>query len=425
MTDRDTLRQRVTEAIEAYCDAAHDFSFEESDPTVRLHEPTFSADEINAALDCMLTTQITMGEKVKAFEKAFCAPYGHGNAVMVNSGSSANLLAIAALANRDAEDALSHGDEVIVPALSWSTTVWPLIQMGLVPVVVDIDPQTLNIDPNELEAAIGPKTRGVMIVHVYGNPCDMESIVSICEHHSLMLIEDCCEALGTTYRGAPVGAFGRAGTFSFYFSHHMTTLEGGMTIARDKRDAELMRILRAHGWIREVEDRQPWIDRYPDIHPRFLFVNLGYNLRATELQGAMGLVQLPKLSDYVKTRRENAEWLGRRLSNHADQLHCQTETPDGAHSWFGFPITIAESAPFGVEDIMTSLGANAIETRPIICGNIARQPGLKMYPHRVHGDLRHASAVMDRAFSFGNHQHIDDAARAHIADSIDSFVKAN
>ena len=264
-----------------------------------------------------------------------------------------------------------------------------------------------------------------MIVHVYGNPCDMESIGSICERHSLILIEDCCEALGATYRGAPVGSFGRAGTFSFYFSHHMTTLEGGITVAHDKSDAELMRILRAHGWIREVEDHQPWIDRYPDIHPRFLFVNLGYNLRATELQGAMGLVQLPKLGDYVKTRRKNAEWLSRRLAKHAEHLHCQTETQEGAHSWFGFPITIAESAPFGVDDITAELGIDGIETRPIICGNIARQPGLKMYPHRTRGDLRHASAVMDRGFSFGNHQHIDDAARAHIAGSIDSFMKAN
>ena len=423
MSEREKLKRKVFEAVEAYCAEAHDFSFDDSDPIVRLHEPTFSADEINAALDCMLTTQVTMGTKVKSFEKAFCRPYRHENGVMSNSGSSANLLAIAALANPDAADHLKPGDEVIVPALSWSTTVWPLVQMGLTPVIVDIDPKTLNIDPNALEAAIGPKTRGAMIVHVYGNPCDMDAICAICERHGLILIEDCCEALGATFKGTPVGAFGRTGSFSFYFSHHMTTLEGGMTVSRHTEDAELMRILRAHGWIREVDDQDHWRKRYPHIHPRFLFVNLGYNLRATELQGAMGLVQLPKLDGYVSTRRTNAASLSKRMQRHTDLLQLQSETVGGYHSWFGFPITISSDAPFGVEEIMSALGKKGIETRPIICGNIARQPGLQMYPHRVHGDLAHSDTVMQRGFSFGNHQDIDATARDYIADAIDEFLE--
>lgn len=425
MADQETLRQNVTAAIEAYCDAAHDFSFDSDNPFIRLHEPTFSADEINAALDCLLSTRVTMGARVKAFEREFAAPFQHQNSVMVNSGSSANLLAVAALANQEASEALRPGDEVIVPALSWSTTVWPLIQMGLIPVVVDIDPETLNIDPNEIEAAIGPKTRAIMIVHVYGNPCDIAAIQDICERRSLILIEDCCEALGAEYDGRPVGGFGRAGTFSFYFSHHMTTLEGGITIAARKEDAELMRILRAHGWIREVEDAKPWTTRYPDINPRFLFVNLGYNLRATELQGAIGSVQLPKLATYVATRRQNAHWLTERLADHADILSCQSETLNGRHSWFGFPMTISESAPFAVNDIMTELGKAGIETRPIICGNIARQPGLQLYPHRTHGDLHHASAVMERGFSIGNHQDIDVGGREYLANAIASFLTSD
>ena len=424
MDYREKLKRKVFEAVDAYCTAAHDFSFNSDSPVVRLHEPTFSADEINAALDCMLTTRVTMGAKVKKFEKAFCVPYDHGNGVMSNSGSSANLLAVAALANPDTREGLKPGDEIIVPALSWSTTIWPLVQLGLIPVVVDIDPETLNINPNEIEAAIGPKTRGLMIVHVYGNPCDMNAIGAVCERHELILLEDCCEALGATYDYMPVGSFGRFGTFSFYFSHHITTLEGGMTIARNKEDAELMRILRAHGWIREVEDQPRWRARYPDIHPRFLFVNVGYNLRATELQGAMGLVQLPKLDSYVETRRANAEWLCNRFGRHADLLQCQKETVGGNHSWFGFPITIAPEAPFRVEELMSALSERGIETRPIICGNIARQPGLKMYPHRIQGDLAHSDAVMKRGFSFGNHQDIDAAAQEHLASSIDEFIEA-
>ena len=256
MNNRDELRQQISEAIRTYCEAEHNYVFSASDPIVRLHEPTFSAEEIDAALDCLLTTRVTMGQKVKTFEVAFSASGPFGPGVMVNSGSSANLLAIAALANPEARDALQPGDEVIVPALSWSTTVWPLIQLGLVPVVVDIDPATLNIDPNEIEAAITEKTRGVMIVHVYGNPCDLEAILDICNRHSLILVEDCCEALGAKYDDKAVGSFGRMGTYSFYFSHHITTLEGGITVAQTQDDAELMRILRAHGWIREVEDQK-------------------------------------------------------------------------------------------------------------------------------------------------------------------------
>lgn len=423
MATREQLLKQVHDSVAAYCQAQHDFAFKSGAPIVRLHEPTFGPEEINAALDCMLTTNVTMGAKVKAFERQFSDKYGWKNGVMVNSGSSANLLAVAALANPETEDALKPGDEVIVPALSWSTTVWPLVQCGLVPVIVDIDPATLNIDPKEIERAIGPKTRGVMIVPVYGNPCDMDAIVEICRRRSLTLIEDCCEALGAFYDGKPVGKFGRVGTFSFYFSHHMTTLEGGICVTDDFDYAETMRILRAHGWIREVEDKERWIKRYPEIHPRFLFVNSGYNLRATELQGAMGSVQLPKLDGYIERRRENAVWLRRALGQYGAVLDFQEETPKGKHSWFGFAITVRENAPFKVQELMNALEAAHVETRPVICGNIARQPAMKLYPHRVVGDLRHASAVMDRGFSFGIHQDVDGAARDYIAEQFRHFLK--
>lgn len=420
---REELLQRVRDSVAAYCRANHDFAFDKGAPIVRLHEPTFGADEINAALECLLTTQVTMGAKVRNFEREFGEKYGWSNAVMVNSGSSANLLAVAAVANPETAGGLRPGDEVIVPALSWSTTVWPLIQCGLVPVIVDIDPATLNIDPNEIERAIGPKTRGVMIVPVYGNPCDMDAIMAICAKRGLTLIEDCCEALGARYGGKPVGTFGRVATFSFYYSHHITTLEGGICVTNDFELAEMMRILRAHGWIREVEDKARWTTRYPDIHPRFLFVNVGYNLRATELQGAMGSVQLPKLDEFIRLRRENARWYRRALAQFGDMFEFQEETPKGEHSWFGFPITVRETAPFPVADLMAALEAAHVETRPIICGNIARQPGMKLYPHRVVGDLAQASRVMDRSFSFGIHQSVDDAAREYVSGHIRQFLK--
>jgi CDP-6-deoxy-D-xylo-4-hexulose-3-dehydrase len=184
-----------------------------------------------------------------------------------------------------------------------------------------------------------------------------------------------------------------------------------------------MRILRAHGWIREVEDKEHWAKRYPEIHPRFLFVNLGYNLRATELQGAMGSVQLPKLDHYIEQRRENAAWFRRALAQYGSVFDFQEETPKGRHSWFGFPITVRENAPFKVQELMAALDAAKVETRPIICGNIARQPAMQLYPHRVVGDLRHASAVMDRGFSFGIHQAVDDGARDYVAEQFRGFLK--
>ena len=423
MTDSQTLLATIHANVEAYCAQAHGAEFDPGKPIVRLHEPTFGASEINAALDCLLTTHVTMGPKVRAFERAFADEFGWKHGVMNNSGSSANLLAVAALANPATKEGLKPGDEVIVPALSWSTTVWPLIQCGLVPVIVDIDPTTFNIDPAQIEKAIGPKTRGVMIVPVYGNPCDMDSIVDICRRHSLELIEDCCEALGARYDGKPVGKFGRVGTFSFYYSHHMTTLEGGICVTDEFELSELMRILRAHGWVREVEDQQKWYDAYPEFDRRFLFVNVGYNLRATELQGAMGIVQLPKLAGFVETRRENAAWFRRELAQFEDLFDFQEETPKGYHSWFGFTIRLKSKAPFSVTELTRHLNAAHIETRPIIAGNIARQPAFKLYEHRTVGDMKHANAVMDRAFSFGNHQAIDSGARDYVTSQIRAFIR--
>ncbi|MDB5405686.1 MAG: putative aminotransferase [Rhodospirillales bacterium] len=422
MSDREKLLNDVKRSVAAYCEAFHDFGFKPNDPIVRLHEPTFGAEEINAAVEVLLSTRVTMGPKVKSFEREFADKFGFRHGVMNNSGSSANLLAIAALSNIKTRGHLRPGDEVIVPALSWSTTIAPLIQYGLVPVIVDIDPVTLNIDPNEIERAIGPKTRGVMLVHVYGNVCDMAAITDICRRHELVLIEDCCEALDAWYDGRPVGKFGSIGTFSFYFSHHMTTLEGGICVTDDLELAEMMRILRAHGWLREVEKPEPYLAENGDVDPRFLFVNLGYNLRATELQGVFGSVQLPKLRSYVDARRANTAGFQQSLSRWSDLIDFQQETPGARSSCFGFPITLKDSAPFTTADLSRHLNAAKIETRPIICGNVALQPVMKLYEHRVVGDLKHSTRVMRRGMSFANHQAVDGAARDYVCGEISKFM---
>jgi CDP-6-deoxy-D-xylo-4-hexulose-3-dehydrase len=396
--------------------------FDPKRPSVKLHEATYGDAEIAAFLDCLLRTEVTMGPRVRRFEEEFARKFGHAHAVMVNSGSSANLLAVSALSNPLVRDAWKPGDEVIVPALCWSTTVWPLIQHGLVPVVVDADPETLNLDPNEVERAIGPKTRGIMPVHIYGNPCDMDALMPIVRKRGLVLLEDTCESLGASWRGKAAGSFGRAGTFSFYYSHHITTLEGGMVVTDDHDLAEALRVLRAHGWVREMKDPKRHLAENPEIHPKFLFVNLGYNLRPTEPQGAMGSIQLRKLDRFIRIRTANRRYWEKDLADLATLFQFQKETPGGTSSWFGNPMRVRAGAPFEARDVMAFLGSRGIETRPLNAGNIAAQPALRHFPHRVVGDLRHASAIMRDGFTWGNHQHVDARARRYVADTLREFV---
>jgi CDP-6-deoxy-D-xylo-4-hexulose-3-dehydrase len=396
--------------------------FDPARPVVKLHEATYDAEEIWEFLQCLLATEVTMGPRVKRFEQDFAKRFGHGHAVMVNSGSSANLLAVAGLANHATTGRLKPGDEVIVPALCWSTTVWPLIQHQLVPVIVDADPRTLNIDPTEVQKAIGPRTRAIMPVPIYGNPCDMDALLAIAKKHDLTIIEDSCESLGATYQGRHVGSFGRVGTFSFYYSHHITTLEGGMVVTDDFELAETMRALRAHGWVREMDQPKKYLDTYPEIHPKFLFVNLGYNLRATEPQGAMGSLQLRKLDRFIKVRRDNAEHWLRVLAPLGDLFEFVAVTPKASSSWFGFPMHVKPGAPFTSGDLMSYLQARGIEMRPLNAGNIAAQPAIRPYPHRVVGDLARVNQIWKNGFTFGNHQHVDPGARDYITATLSTFV---
>jgi CDP-6-deoxy-D-xylo-4-hexulose-3-dehydrase len=421
---RTLLRSRLRQALRDCCDLELDFRFDPARPVVRLHEPTYGLPEVWEVADSLLTTRITMGRKVFDFERRFRRRFGAAHAVMVNSGSSANLLAVAALANPVTGDRLSPGDEVIVPALCWSTSVWPLIQHQLVPVVVDMDPATLNMDPGEVERAIGPRTRGLLTVPIYGNPCAMDHLMKIVDRRGLVLIEDCCESLGATFGGRPVGSFGRAGTFSFYFSHHITTMEGGMCVTGDDELSETMRVLRAHGWVRDTLDPGRYARRHPGFHPRFLFTNLGYNLRPTELAGGFGVRQLARFSRFLKIRRDNASYWRRALAPYAAVLRPQAETAGGRSTWFGFPLTVQRGAPFTRDEITAFLESRGIETRPLSAGNIAAQPGLKLYPHRVVGDLAHASHSLASSFTWGNHQEVDTRARGYVALAVREFLAA-
>ena len=406
--------------VELYCKGYHKFEFDPSNPVVRLHEPTIGADEINAAIDVMLSTKVTQGPLVRQFEQTFTRNHHLRFGVACNSGSSANLLIIAALC---AKGLLKRGDEVIISALSWSTTAWPLIQHGLIPILVDCDAETFNIRPDDVERAVTDKTRAIMPVHVYGNPCDMDQLTEIRRKHQLLLIEDCCEAMGAKYKGRDVGSFGEAASFSFYLSHHITTLEGGIACAGYFDLAEQMRIMRAHGWIRDCDEKASYTVQHPDFDPRFLFVDAGYNLRMTEVSAAIGLKQLPKLEGYVALRRANNEAYRDELSKYPF-FRFQRETDGGKSSCFDLAVVL-HNAPFSVGRLCAYLADHHIETRPVICGNLAEQPAMQKYEHRCVGDLSAASNILRNAFSLGNHHFIDANARKYVCGKIDEFVRQN
>lgn len=374
---------------------------------IKLHEPTFDEEEVAAAVEVLRSKNVTQGEKVKEFEKSFW-PQGH--AIACNSGSSANLLAISAL---KASGRLKDGDEVIVSALSWSTTVFPLIQHNLIPVIVDCEPDTLNIDMKQVAKAIGPKTEAIMPVHVYGNPCDMTTLWNLSGYYGLAIIEDCCESMGAEYDGSSVGTLSDVATFSFYFSHHITTLEGGMVVTNNDELADLLRIQRSHGWLRDSDREVPdGMDR------KFCFVELGYNFRLTEVQAAIGLCQLPKLDGIIARRRAAHSAYVKALS-HIPYLRFQRD--NGKSSCFGFSIVL-DHAPFTVNELRQHLERRGIETRPIICGNIAKQPVMAKYEHRVYGYLKNATDVMVNGFSIGVHQDVTQEQVYYVAETMNEFV---
>lgn len=419
------LLQKMHALIKEYCDENYHFTFNPNQPAVRLHEPTFADQEIFSALKTLLSTYVTMGKEVELFERQASQLFNFKYGVMNNSGSSANLLAIAAITRDSVSDYLQPGDEVIVPALTWSTTIWPLIQYQLVPVFVDCDIETFNMVPEHVEAAIGPKTRGIMPVHIYGNPCDMDAITAITKKHNLQMIEDCCESMGATYHGKAIGYHGRIATFSYYYSHHITTLEGGICHTDEFQLMELMRMLRSHGWHRHCEEKEKYSQQYAEFDPRFLFLETGYNLRATEVQAAFGQHQLPKLKGFVEKRREAAHDYLQHLDKYKDYFDFQQETPNAESSWFGFSFILKENVPFTVKALTTFLNEKQIETRPVIAGNMTRHPAMKKLNYRIAGELTQADTVMDRGFAIGCHHAIDEQARNYVIHQIETFLKEN
>lgn len=342
-----------------------------------LSSASYGREEILQALDSLCTFRTTMWEKTRAFERAFASMQGSADAVMLNSGSSADLL-LAFLLVSPPKPRLKPGDEVLIPAVTWPTQIWSCLMAGLKVRLVDVHPATLNVCPDALAAAVGPETRAVFLVHLLGNPCDMDAVRSICERHDLLLIEDCCEALGAKWEGRPVGQFGVGAAFSFFFSHHITTMEGGMVTVPELDDADALRILRAHGWLRNAE-RTTLGSGHDDLDPRYAFVNWGFNVRPTELQAGFGLEQLKKLPGFADARASFSKRFYEAIATFPG-LRGPRVLPKATPSWMALPIVVEQGAGFDRRTLMAHLESQGIETRPIVTGNVARQPATHLFP---------------------------------------------
>ena len=347
-----------------------------------LVEQNFEPAEILAMAEVLLSGQLTMSHRVREFESKFAAYIGSPYAVFVNSGSSANLLAIAVALNPLRKNHLKPGDEVLIPAVCWSTSVWPVIQLGLKPVFVDVDPQTLNIDLASVKAKATSRTRALLMVHILGNSADLGPLLNLAQENQWTVIEDTCESLGSSWNEKKLGTLGDFGTYSFYFSHHMTTGEGGMVVCQTQEDVDLLKCLRAHGWTRELSDRAEVERQHPHVDPRFMFVNVGFNLRPMEIQAALGICQLAKLDSMNASRVENWKNLKAALENHSrwqKQLQFVMAPPSVKPVWFGFPVLVESKITRPLSEILARLSERGVENRPIVSGNFARQPGLELF----------------------------------------------
>ena len=361
--------------------------------------------EYDAIQRVIASGRLTMGPEVQSFEKLFAEYTGSAHCVMVNSGSSANLLMVAALRySKNPAIQIQPGDEVIVPAVSWSTTYYPLYQYGLRIKFVDIDLDTLNYDLEQLASAVTDKTRMIMAVNLLGNPNDFECISQIIGSRSIVLIEDNCESLGAEFGGRQAGTFGIMGSHSAYFSHHISTMEGGMILTSDEELYHILLSLRSHGWTRNLPKQNHVCGTKSDnaFEESFRFILPGYNVRPLEISGAIGLEQMKKLPEIVTARRANAK---RFVEMMAEFPWLRIQREIGRSSWFGFSMVLADDAPLTRETLVELLTCNQIDVRPIVAGNFAKNEVIKWFDYEIHDELPNARAVDANGLFIGNHHY--------------------
>lgn len=368
----------------------------------KLATSTWDELEINAIQDVIKTDKFSMGPKVEEFEKQFAQYFGSKYAVMCSSGSTANLLMTASLFFSK-KSKLKAGDEIIVPAVSWSTTYFPLQQYGLKLKFVDIDLNTLNYNLDDLESAVSSKTKAIMVVNLLGNSNDFNKINEIIENRNIVVIEDNCESMGAKFEDKFCGTHGLMGTFSTFFSHHMATMEGGMVLTDDEEYYHILLCLRAHGWTRNLPDKNHVADKSNVwFEESFRFVLPGYNVRPLEMSGAIGIEQLKKLPSFIKQRRKNAE-IFLRLFKDDKRFLIQKEI--GESSWFGFSLIIMDKS-INRKEIIDLLTINKIDSRPIVTGDFTKNTVMKFFNYEIHKTLENADHLHYQGFFLGN-SHVD------------------
>lgn len=434
----ETVRAEIRALVAEYCRLAFPKRPFEAGQAVPVAGRVFDSKEVEHLVDSSLDFWLTTGRFAEEFEKRFAARVGTRCASLVNSGSSANLLAVTALTSHKLlKEQLRPGDEVITVAAGFPTTVNPILQNNLVPVFVDVEhPETqatYNIDVNRLEAANSDRTRAVMLAHTLGNPFDCAAVADFCKRHDLWLVEDCCDALGATFGGKQVGGFGDVATCSFYPAHHMTMGEGGIVFTNSPKLEKLVESFRDWGrdcWCEPGHDdtcgkRFDWQlgDLPHGYDHKYIYSHIGYNLKLTDMQAAVGVAQLDKLDGFIAARRKNFARLRSGLAPLEDLFVLPDATPGSEPSWFGFPLSVRPTAPFTRRDLVRHLDEHKIGTRQLFGGNLLRQPAYHGKPQRVAGDLPGADYIMRHTLWLGVYPGLADAHIDHMISTIRSFVR--
>jgi len=428
------LRLEIGALVERY--AALALSPPPFNPGVTAVPPSgklIDAEELKLMVEASLDGWLTTGRFNAQFEQRLAAYLDVPCLITVNSGSSANLVAFSALTSpRLGDRAIRPGDEVIGVAAGFPTTVNPILQFGAVPVFVDVDIPTYNIDPAKIEAAIGPRTRAIMLAHTLGNPFNLDVVTALCRKHGLWLIEDCCDALGSTWNGRKVGTFGDIGTLSFYPAHHITMGEGGAVFTRHPELAKIAESFR--DWGRDChcapgKDNscgKRFCQRLGSLPTgydhKYTYSHLGYNLKITDMQAACGLAQLGKVGAFVAARKRNFAFLRERLESCEEFLILPQATPGSDPSWFGFPITLRENAPVSRHEMVTYLEQERVGTRLLFAGNLTRQPYMQGRNYRVSGELANTDMVMERTFWIGVQPALSEPMLTHAAGCITRYL---
>lgn len=434
--ETELLRTRILDLVEEYAHLAHgERPFIPGKSDIAVSGKVYGAEELRALTDASLDFWLTTGRYNTLFEKQLAEVLGVRHLLTVNSGSSANLVAMTSLTSPLLGDkALRPGDEVITVAAGFPTTVNPTLQNGLVPVFVDIDIPTYNVIPALVEEALSGKTRAIMIAHTLGNPFNLGEIQRIARKHELWFIEDCCDALGSTYEGRLVGSFGDAGTLSFYPAHHITMGEGGAVFTSNAQLRRAMASIRDWGrdcWCEPGMDntctkRFRWKlgDLPTGYDHKYIYSHLGYNLKITDMQAAVGVAQLARLPDFISARRRNFQRLHAGLQELQEFLVLPEATKGADPAWFGFLITVRDDAPFSRNQLMHSLHRRGISTRNLFAGNLVRQPYMRSRNFRVVGTLTNTDRVMNQTFWIGVFPGLTDAHIDYAIEAMHSFVRA-